>query len=147
MAVAHLLAAAQGGFVDWQRELREIDQLLAREGQGGETTCVVVELGDRRDIRGASVGDSGAVMISRGGAPVSLTGAQDRMRLGSGRCAPLRVQGQLMGQLLLATDGLLKYLPWSELKRAAARGVDGLVNGARMRSGGWQDDVGVILVE
>lgn len=147
-ALAGLRAAAQqSGFVDWRIALCEIDQHLHHIGEGGETTCVVVEIAPAGAFHGAAVGDSGAVMLPRGGMPRSLTGDQDRSRLGSGQCAPLRLRSQIMGQLLLATDGLLKYLPWSELKRAAAKGVDGLVNGARMRGGGWQDDVGAILVE
>ena len=35
-----------------------------------------------------------------------VTAQQDRARLGSGRASPVKFQKQLMGRLLLATDGL-----------------------------------------
>jgi hypothetical protein len=146
-AIAELAAIAEAGFADWVRALYAVDQRLKREAQGGETTCVIVDVSDNGQCRGASVGDSGAWMIPASGGVRDLTANQDRARLGSGMASPKRFDAQLMGRMVIATDGLLKYLRREEVVRRAARGVDALVDGVRLNSGALQDDVAVVLVE
>lgn len=53
----------QEGFIDWVGALLSVDQLLKHKAQGRETTCVVVDIADDGEIRGESVGDSGAWMF------------------------------------------------------------------------------------
>src|ERR1700694_1818729 len=66
LAIAELSRIAQAAFTDWMRALLDVDQLLKRQAQGGETTCVVVDISDSGECRGASVGDSGAWMLPAG---------------------------------------------------------------------------------
>jgi serine/threonine protein phosphatase PrpC len=147
LAIAELSRIAQAGFTDWMRALLAVDQLLKRQAQGGETTCVVVDISDSGECRGASVGDSGAWMLPADGAVRDLTAHQDRARLGSGHAHPVRFKAQLMGRLVLATDGLFKYIRAADIRTCAARGVDALIDSVRLKSGALQDDVAVILLE
>jgi len=147
LAIAELSRIAQAGFTDWMRALLEVDQLLKPQAQGGETTCVVVDISDSGECRGASVGDSGAWMLPAGGAVRDLTAHQDRARLGSGHAHPVRFKAQLMGRLVLATDGLFKYIRAADIRTCAARGVDALIDSVRLKSGALQDDVAVILLQ
>ncbi len=137
----------QEGFIDWVPALLGIDQLLKRQAQGGETTCVVVDISDDGEIRGASVGDSGAWMLPSRRPVIDLTAQQDRARLGSGNAGPVRFKVQLLGRLLVATDGLLKYVRAADVRNCAARGVDALIDSVRLKSGALQDDVAVILLQ
>jgi len=146
LAVAELARVWREGFVDWVRALLAVDQLLKREAQGGETTCVVVDISDDGQFRGASVGDSGAWMLSVARKVRDLTADQDRLRLGSGRAGPKLLKGQLIGRLLLATDGLLKYIRTADIHASAARGVDALIDSVRLKNGALQDDVAVVLL-
>ena len=75
-----------------------------------------------------------------------LTADQDRLRLGSGRAGPKLLKGQLIGRLLLATDGLLKYIRTADIHASAARGVDALIDSVRLKNGALQDDVAVVLL-
>jgi serine/threonine protein phosphatase PrpC len=148
LAIAELSRIAQAGFTDWMRALLAVDQLLKRQAQGGETTCVVVDISDSGECRGASVGDSGAWMLPADGAVRDLTAHQDRARLGSGHAHPVRFKAQLMGRLVLATDGLFKYIRAADIRTCAARGVDALIDSVRLKSGAaLQDDVAVILLQ
>jgi serine/threonine protein phosphatase PrpC len=147
IAIRELARQGQEGFVDWVRALHAVDQLVKRDAQGGETTCVVVDVSDIGEIRGASVGDSGAWLIHSSRPVSDLTANQDRARLGSGLAHPVRFSAQLMGRLVLASDGLLKYIRTTDISRVAAHGVDALVEGVRLKSGALQDDVAVILIE
>lgn len=147
LAVAELARIGQAGFADWGRALLAVDQLLKRQAQGGETTCVVVDISDDGECRGASVGDSGAWMLPRGSPVRDLTAHQDRSRLGSGQAYPVRFKAQLMGRLVLATDGLFKYIRAADIHHCAARGVDALIDSVRLKSGALQDDVAVILLQ
>ena len=147
LAIAELSRIAQAGFTDWMRALLDVDQLLKRQAQGGETTCVVVDISDSGECRGASVGDSGAWMLPADGAVRDLTAHQDRARLGSGQAYPVRFKAQLMGRLVLATDGLFKYIRAADIRTCAARGVDALIDSVRLKSGALQDDVAVILLQ
>ncbi|MDP9089215.1 MAG: hypothetical protein M3O26_10810 [Pseudomonadota bacterium] len=56
-------------------------------------------------------------------------------------------KAQLMGRLVLATDGLFKYIRAADIHACAARGVDALIDSVRLKSGALQDDVAVILLQ
>ena len=83
LAIAELSRIAQAGFTDWMRALLAVDQLLKRQAQGGETTCVVVDISDSGECRGASVGDSGAWMLPAGSAVRDLNSCSDACRVPS----------------------------------------------------------------
>ncbi|MGH8217670.1 MAG: PP2C family serine/threonine-protein phosphatase [Steroidobacteraceae bacterium] len=147
LAVAELAGVWREGFVDWVRALLAVDQLLKREAHGGETTCVVVDISDDGQFRGASVGDSGAWMLCAARTVRDLTANQDRSRLGSGRAGAKLFKGQLIGRLMLATDGLLKYTRTADIHTSAARGVGALIDSVRLKNGALQDGVAVVLLQ
>jgi serine/threonine protein phosphatase PrpC len=126
-------------------------ELLARCDQalllsGGQTTAVIAVAGPD-GIRGASVGDSGAWLVESG---VELTASQARKPLlGSGEAAPVAFAGA-GGTLLVASDGLFKYASWEEIRRIASqpeleRIPEELVAAVRLPSGGFHDDVAIIV--
>jgi PPM family protein phosphatase len=137
---------------DWAVRLREIDCLLAKARHGGLSTAVVVEIVDGQ-VSGASVGDSGAWLVSDGDV-ADLTERQVRKPLlGSGTAKPMAFGPVLLhGRLLVGTDGLFKYATRVKLAAAATRGapelaVNVLIDAVRMASGRLQDDVGVVVCD
>lgn len=130
--------------------LRAIDLEMARKPELGESTCVVVLVG--KEVIGASVGDSGAWMISESDIENLTAGQSRKPLLGSGEAIPVSFQkAQLDGTLLLASDGLLKYarqekiasvIRETDLELAAEK----LVQLVCFPSGALPDDVSYILV-
>lgn len=137
----------------WVEHLLEIDRALCASGIGGESTVVVVEIDREGAIRGASVGDSGALSIAVD-ASVELTAEQQRKPLiGSGRAAPVGF-GPVNppGRVLVASDGLLAYTAARDLGPRALPGAleaaaTALIDGVRLRSGGLPDDLALVLCE
>jgi serine/threonine protein phosphatase PrpC len=137
---------------DWCERLRRLDGELEAEPRCGETTIVVVQM-CRGELWGASVGDSGALLVESGEV-IDLTTAQSRKPLvGSGACRPAGIRRRpFSGRLLVATDGLLKYASRTTLGAIASTGdvqtaVDALIQAVTLPSGNLQDDVAVILGE
>jgi serine/threonine protein phosphatase PrpC len=141
---------ASKGADAFARVLRDADRDLV-PATGGETTGVIgVFCGI--GLAGASVGDSGALLV--GDAILDLTAGQDRKPLLGSRIArpqPFERSGA-RGTLVVATDGLLKYATTSAIGRvlaaihdleAAARAVIDL---ARLPSGQLPDDAAVALI-
>jgi serine/threonine protein phosphatase PrpC len=130
--------------------LRAVDQDLAAQGIGGETTAVIAIV-SASGVVGASVGDSGAWVV-RADDHVDLTSAQVRKPLvGSGSAHPVRFEhGAFDGTLVVATDGLFKYARQADTC-SAARDADmasvpsALVGLVRLPSGGLQDDVAIVV--
>jgi serine/threonine protein phosphatase PrpC len=127
--------------------LQRLDQQLLHIG---ETTAVVAMVCDGK-VMGASVGDSGAWLIGDHDC-IDLTEQQRRKPLlGSGNALPVEFGPELLSsRLLLASDGLLKYVPRShicELVRSlpVAEVGDALLTAARLPSGRLWDDVAVIV--
>jgi serine/threonine protein phosphatase PrpC len=116
---------------------------------GGLSTGVIAEIRNGQ-IRGASCGDSEAWLVDDEGA-VELTRLQSRKPLlgGGGRVVAFGPV-PLKGRLLVASDGLTKYVEWS---RALACAVEGSPRAAacalaempRLPGGKLQDDVSVVV--
>ncbi|MGC4120371.1 MAG: SpoIIE family protein phosphatase [Myxococcales bacterium] len=131
--------------------LATLDGGLLEKGQGGQSTAVVA-LVTEQGIRGASVGDSAAWVV--GATEVAdLTHAQVRKPLlGNGTARPVAFTAGPLGAatLVLATDGLVKYVPETKIAEACRhptlievpRRLAGLVRPAKGEP--W-DDVGVIV--
>lgn len=149
-------AAAHSGTrtsVQWVEHLVASDQALRASGTGGESTVVVVEIGKDGTIRGASVGDSGALAVTVD-ASVELTGEQHRKPLvGSGGAVPVGFGPVLLpGRILIASDGLLAYTVAKALVARVHAGAletvaTALVDGVRLRSGRLPDDLALVLCE
>lgn len=133
--------------------LRRMDAGVSKDAKAGETTCVLAVVGIG-EIFGASVGDSGAWLISETGLLVNLTEGQQRKPfIGSGgaRAVPFR-HTMLQGSILLATDGLLKYTSAERIvetcrKHPAEPATRELTNLVRYPSGALPDDVTLILAK
>ncbi len=138
--------------VAWDSFLGALDVALSARGEGGESTAVVVEFHDG-EVRGASVGDSGVWMLGKTGA-LELSGGQVRKPLiGTGLARPVPFgPRRVEGRVLLATDGLWKCAAPPAIAAAACvqdldGAADALVDAVRLKSGGLQDDVALVLVE
>jgi serine/threonine protein phosphatase PrpC len=104
------------------------------------------------EIFGASVGDSGVWLIAESGDSHDLTrGQQQRPFIGSGNAWPIPFQqANAKGNLLLATDGLLKYTSADRIiaacwDRSADVAAKRLIELVRYPSGEFPDDVTLIL--
>jgi hypothetical protein len=107
---------------------------------------VVVEAGR---VFGASVGDSSAWLLAAAGVTDLTQYQKSKPLLGSGNATPI---GSLpcVGRVLVASDGLFKYVPYDRMRDLAstlplADVPATLVAAARLRSGTLQDDVAVIV--
>jgi PPM family protein phosphatase len=137
---------------DCAAELSRLDQLVRDDAACGETTAVVVVACSGR-VFGASVGDSGAWMLTTG-AIFDLTQNQRRKPLlGSGSCEPVTFATSFFyDRVLVASDGLLKYAPRDRIHAAAFepridRAADALVAAARLPNGALQDDLALVLLD
>lgn len=138
-----------GGPESIRELLISIDREMSNAGNFGQTTCVIIYISEGK-ISGASVGDSGALVI-RGGEIDSLTAYQSRKPfIGSGSAMPVNfTRDNFEGTLVVASDGLLKYT--SEERIAAAieqdleQSAKKLVELVRYPSGALPDDVAVVL--
>lgn len=130
--------------------LHDCDRDLSSRGRGGQSTAVVAIV-DAHGIKGASVGDSEAWLVSSA-TQVALTSRQIRKPLiGSGEATPVSFNSEWHNEvLLLASDGLIKYgsasrireiINSTEIEEAPLR----LIDSVRLRSGALQDDATVVL--
>jgi serine/threonine protein phosphatase PrpC len=132
---------------DCTGSLKRLDHQLTAIG---ETTAVVVLLSDGH-VWGASVGDSGAWLITESSV-LDLTQDQGRKPLlGTGAAMPVGFGAvPFAGRLLLGSDGLFKYVRHDhicDLVRSLApmEAAAALIEAARLPSGGLQDDIAVIV--
>jgi len=137
---------------DWFAALCAFDDELSARPSSGQTTGVVAFV-DREHVRGASVGDSSAWIISPSGEMTDLTACQRRRPLlGSGEALPVEFRAARRGsRALFASDGLVKYATPERVCSLATRGavseaVNTLANCVRLPSGDLQDDVAVVIV-
>ncbi len=131
--------------------LQEIDQHVAQDSIAGETTCALaVVTGDR--IFGSSMGDSGVWLIGETEF-TDLTRLQTKKPfIGSGSAWPVTFEHNNAsgGQLLMATDGLLKYASPDRIIEVCRRNSSDetarqLIELVRYPSGGLPDDLTVIV--
>lgn len=100
--------------------LREADDVVLRNTQGGETTLVVAVIAQGM-VYGASVGNSIAWIVRPDGEVLDLTLHQRRRPfVGNGAAQPIAFGPvPLSGSLVLASDGVHDYLPRAQLVEAA----------------------------
>ena len=131
-------------------ELASADAQIAGLPHGGQTTAAVVTVSGSR-IVGASVGDSEAWLLANGTSSLLTKHQVRKPLLGSGIARPVSFHATCSaGTLLVGSDGLFKYASPGHI-RAVAAGVDlevaadELLALVRLRSGGYQDDVALVL--
>ena len=132
--------------------LKEIDSQVASDPVAGDTTLVVVVV-DWGALFGASIGDSGAMLIGPESV-IELTQHQIRKPfVGSGSAVPNGFRlGFSNGTLLVASDGLLKYTSREaivSLIRTAPseETASSLAELVRLKSGGFPEDISVAVVQ
>ena len=142
-------AGAAASSTDWCTLLDDLDLDGERLGHG-QSTAVILSISGS-GISGASVGDSGAWLIT-GTNVVDLTDDQARKPLVGDGCVPFRVTARPIrdGTLLVASDGLLRYAKRSDIAQIAcgpdlAAAARALVDLVRLPNGALQDDVAVVL--
>ncbi len=132
---------------DFKREVQYAD----RRSVMGESTVVALRLSKERII-GASVGDSEAAVYRNGHLYFLTEHQQVKPLMGSGHVRPVGFKSPpLDGMLLIGSDGFWKYVNRLSLLEKL-REVDFLVAAkelsdlARMKSGGLQDDLSLIVI-
>jgi serine/threonine protein phosphatase PrpC len=149
LVCAEVEQACQAKISDWVACLEDVDRHLAGRGQAA---AVVAVIGDDGTVRGASVGDCQAWMFD-GALARELTAAQVRKPLlGEGPAVPVGFEGRLEGVLLVATDGLWKYVRRERVAEVVGallikEAAEALVDDVRLKSGALQDDVALAIVE
>jgi serine/threonine protein phosphatase PrpC len=137
----------------WTEKLRVLDKNLHYDRDCGETTVVVIAISNDAMLCGASVGDSGAWLFNKDETIDLTAGQRRRPLLGSGAATISPVEAEpLKGRLLMASDGLLKYSPWTRIQELVTResmtGLSAsLIDSARMKSGTLHDDIAVIVCQ
>jgi serine/threonine protein phosphatase PrpC len=132
----------------WAALLKEVDATLAAK-KAGQTTGVIVVVSPTR-LFGVSVGDSEAWIIDEEKIE-DLSRGQETPRLGTGRAVPAVFhRARLDGVLLVATDGLFKYASPARIAATLRAGdvsqaADRLAGLVQLPSGGFQDDVGIVV--
>jgi serine/threonine protein phosphatase PrpC len=146
-AVVDAVTARAASAPDWVAVLEDLDR-PARHG--GQTTAIAVEV-TAAGIRGASVGDSRAVVVAATTNTDDLTRFQQRKPLlGSGEAIVTALgAGPLTGRVLVASDGLWKYARARDIEAAVRDTADlaavpaRLVGLVRMPP----DDISIIVAE
>lgn len=134
----------------WADLLAKVDREIYEDPYAGETAAVIAYITDS-GVMGAGVGDCVAWMV--GPRIDDLTSRMSRKPLlGTGFAVPVPFEiPELHGTLLLASDGLVKYVKRDVIQAELAGPhldavCERLVDRARMKSGHLQDDISVILV-
>ena len=138
---------ADGVYGSPAEALLSVDVELSMHGCMSTGAIVEVRKGF---IRGASCGDSAVWLIGEEGV-WELTEHQFRKPLLGAGGSPVSFEGvHFQGTLLLASDGLLNYVPRMAILSASLSGTaqvaaNTLAELARLSSGTYQDDVAVII--
>jgi serine/threonine protein phosphatase PrpC len=135
--------------------LSAADHVIVSDANAGETTGIVFAVSVDR-IVGASAGDSEAWWIENDRV-VDLTVAQLRVRLGHGCARPVGFavsagsMGTLRGRLVVATDGLFRFVTATAIVEIVRRAPIDLVATELVEQAtgvaGPLDDVGVMVIE
>lgn len=133
----------------WSALLRQIDAELATTMAGESTAVVLAVEGDA--IAGVSAGDSEAWLV--GGPEIErVTAKQGRARIGSGRAQPVPFFARMRDRVLLvASDGLFGQVSRNVIADTVVTGAvalmaERLLESARLSTGGFADDISVVVI-
>ncbi len=150
--VAISIDRMRAGGTDPVEVLAELDRLLHADRDAGETTLVLAQLVGR-ELRGASVGDSGAWLIGDSDYRDLTDGQTRKPMLGSRAAQGTAFVTPIASEtLLIASDGLLGFASPATIcgivrstTDLAAAGRQ-LIDCVRLRSGALHDDTSLILL-
>lgn len=151
-AVCSALEAAASVTSDWSGWLLQRDRAMAASGLPGLAAVAVLSVSDDGVVNGASVGDCEAWVFGHG-EPLALTDGQVRKPLlGAGDAVSVGFATKFRGTLVVASDGLWKYMSHERIAEAARMrplesALAAMVAGVRLRSGALQDDVAIMICE
>jgi hypothetical protein len=135
---------------DCENLLGDIDRVISADRIAGETTAVIVVVSPNK-VFGASAGDSGAWILN-GSNVDELSERQIRKPfVGTGASLPVGFsRDALVGTLLVATDGLLKYASRESIsttieKFSLRELPEALIKLVRFASGNLPDDIAIGL--
>lgn len=131
--------------------LQQIDRKLYEDHAAGETTVIYLKI-ERNKVSGASIGDSEAWLINND-TVLNITKNQKRKPLaGSGKATATGFDDiPFKGTLLVATDGLTKYLSMSTIASTVQESpslsncCEILIEKSRYKSGELPDDISIVL--
>lgn len=135
---------------DCEKLLGEIDHVISADKIAGETTAVII-LTSPSGVYGASVGDSGAWILSGGKIDDLSQGQMRKPFIGTGGSLPVGFsRSALEGTLLVATDGLFKYTSREMIVATVEKSnlhdlPEALVKLVRYASGNLPDDITIGL--
>lgn len=146
-----LLRCAPKVPASWAGWMEEIDRMMAASASCGLAAAVVVEIKSDGALSGASVGDCEAWIFGED-EPTCLTAGQIRKPLlGSGDAAAVPFAAHLAPKetLVVGSDGLWKYLSALRICEAARIrplnvAVGAMIEGVKLPSGTFQDDIAVV---
>ena len=131
----------------------QIDLAIAAQPICGETTGILAVV-TPTTIRGESVGDSEAWLISRDEVQKLTAGQRRKPLLGSGEAVPIDFEyPRREGVLLIASDGLFRYTTEDLIAKVVREEtvdestLERLLSLVRLRSGTYQDDVAIALID
>jgi hypothetical protein len=148
LAVARLAAAAQQRELDPSIALKDVDRQLAM--LGGQAAVVLLAVTGTQ-IRGASVGDAAAWIVSPDGNVEMLTARQHRKPLlGAGASTIAFTAPFAAGTLVVGSDGLFSYASTGRIVAACAKpsldaAADALMSAVELPTGALQADVALVL--
>jgi hypothetical protein len=135
----------------WITILRAVDRAVAEDPAAGHTTLTALTVTET-SICGASCGDSAVALFQGNGFMVVMTARQKKNPpVGSGFAMFVPFAAALVRPwtVLAMSDGVWKYVGWDKITKLAAessgeRLVASLVDHARLRAGGLQDDFSLV---
>jgi len=142
-----LNSVTAGYLVDF---LLHCDHQLLINASAGEATGIIIVIKDDC-LLGASVGDSEAWGVDSESIDDLTQYQRYKPLLGSGRALPVSFERNTVAEsIIVATDGLFKYakaLDIAQYVRNAEESflMDELLNLVRLPSGGYADDIGIVV--
>jgi serine/threonine protein phosphatase PrpC len=137
---------------DWSQWLMQQDAALLSKNTG-QAAAIGLSVSAEGVAQGASVGDCECWLFDRDRC-FNLTEQQVRKPMLGDGGIPVGFSARLAPRatLVVATDGLWKYIPRARIaeaviKRPLEDALTALVDGVRLRSGTLQDDVAIVMCE
>jgi len=134
----------------WAELILRMDREVLADSHAGETTAVVMGVAAGM-VTGASVGDSGAWLVTEKNIDVLTRRQVRRPFLGSGAATAVPFQAPMgNATLMAASDGIIKYAKRDKIWKAALSedlesAAREIIDLARLPTGEIQDDAAVIL--
>lgn len=132
-----------------EEQVNLLDKMMYKTKNVGESTLVMVLLTDTQ-IMGVSVGDSKCWMFGKDFDHELSLMQHRKPLLGSGEAQPIGFCMEMMGTVILGSDGLFDYTSIEKIKKECQNKngtAKSLAMLAKESTGGFQDDISVVLIK